>query len=200
MIVSSDHRGYAKTAFGKVRRIKTEYGWGVVACPKFSCKNEDVVFVIRNMIPVSADDKLVWDGYTFKFDEIDERRPPHHPDDNHLHAPMMANTHCFEKNECFNISLYHDSDIVIFEASKAIRGGDMLIVNYGDEYNNELFTERQAARKKRADEVANRVHLSHTYKCPRCGHTCAQKFRLSHFNKCLKKVPCQQDVLSSPQK
>ena len=177
-----DHRGYAQTAFGKVRRVKTPYGWGVRACPLFSCERDDAVFVIRNMIPLLPQDKAAWDGYTFWYDDKTEVRPSHTAESNHLHAPMMANTHCFENNECFNLSLYHDDNIVIFEASKPIRGGDMIIVDYGDEYNNELWIEREGARKRRAEEIASRVHFSHTYKCPYCGHTCAPKFRLRHFN------------------
>ena len=188
MSKQTDHRGYANTAFGKVRRIKTAYGWGVRACPRFSCKQDDVLFVIRNMVRVSPNDKAQWDGYTFKFDDNDDRRPSHNADDDYLHPPMMANTHCFEKNESFNIALFQDADIVVFEASRPISGGDMLIVDYGDEYNHELLAEREAARKKRVEDLANRVHLSHNYTCPRCGHTCSQKFRIRHFNKCGKEV------------
>ena len=180
----SDHRGYAQTAFGKVRRVKTEFGWGVQACPLFSCEPEAAVFVMRNMRPVLPQDKAEWIGYTFKLNDQDDFRPSHQARDNVLHAPMMANTHCIEKDETFNLSLYHDDDVVIFEASKPIRGGDMLIVDYGDEYNKELFIERIEARKRRAQELASRVHLSHSYKCPACGFTCAPRFRLRHFNKC----------------
>ena len=184
-IFITDHRGYANTAFGKVRRVKTPYGWGVKACPLFSCESEDAVFVIRNVVPVSPSEKAAWLGYTFKIDDI-ETRPPHKAEENCLHAPMMANTHCFEGNECFNISLYHDDNIVIFEASRPIRGGDMLIVDYGEDYNNELLVEREAARKRRVQELESRPHLSHKYKCRDCGHTCAPKFRLSHQNICKK--------------
>ena len=150
------------------------------------------------MVCLSASEKTKWDGYTFWFDDKDERRPPHEPEDNHLHAPMMANTHCFEKNECFNLSLYHDADIVIFEASKPIRGGEMLVVDYGEEYNNELLLERQAARKRTAQILASRPHFSHNYKCPHCGYTCREKFRLSHYNSCGKRKAECGDGTSQP--
>ena len=99
---------------------------------------------------------------------------------------MMAITYCFEDNECFNIALYHDDNIVIFEASRPIRGGDMLIADCGDEDNNELLMEREAARKRRVEELESRPHLSHSYKCRDCGHTCAPKFCLRHQNICKK--------------
>jgi len=135
---------------------------------------DDVIFVIRNMSTLTTTNEATeWVGYTFKFGDDDNRRPLHNFNENHLHAPMMANTHCFEKNECFNLALFNDGNAVIFEASRSIIGGDMLIVNYGEEYNNELFAERQAARKMRAEQLAKRVHLSHTFECPICGHTCA---------------------------
>ena len=142
------------------------------------------MFVLRNVIRVSPTDKDDWLGYTFKLDDEDDRRPSHHATENHLHAPMMANTHCSEKNELFNLSLFHDVDIIIFEATRPIRGGEMLMVDYGDDYTKELLTERENARKMRAQNLASRVHLSHSYKCPDCGHTCAPKFRLPHFNSC----------------
>ena len=103
--------------------------------------------MVRNVISVSADDKKEWDGYTFWLDEKSEKRPSHKREDNHLHAPMMANTNCIEENEHFNLSLFHDDTLVIFEASREIGGGEMLFVDYGDEYNQELQSEREAAQE-----------------------------------------------------
>ena len=143
--------------------------------------------MVRNVISVSADDKKEWDGYTFWLDEKSEKRPSHKREDNHLHAPMMANTNCIEENEHFNLSLFHDDTLVIFEASREIGGGEMLFVDYGDEYNQELQSEREAARKRAADSLARRAHFSHNYTCPCCGKTCRAKFRLSHYNSCDKR-------------
>jgi len=159
----------------------------VRTCPKFKCKAEDAVFVIRNIISVSADDKKEWDGYTFSLDDENEKRPSHKREDNHLHAPMMANTHCIEKNEQFNLSLFHDDNLVIFEASRSIGGGEMLFVDYGDEYNKDLQSEREAARKRAAENIARRAHFSHNYTCHFCGKSCQAKFRLRHQNSCEKR-------------
>ena len=184
-ITLTDHRGYSNTFFGKVRRVTTPFNWGVKTCPHFSCKTEDAVFIIRNMVRISAAEKAEWSGYTFFLNDLaDERRPPHSFDENERHPPMMANTHCIERNETPNISLHYLEDMVILEASRPIGGNESLLVDYGDDYNSELFRDRQAARERRAKELMNRKNIAHNYTCDKCGHTCHSRLRIKHYNKC----------------
>ena len=180
----TDHRGFSNTFFGKVRRVTTAFNWGVKACPHFSCNTEDAVFIIRNMVPLTKADKTEWSGYTFFLDDNDERRPPHSFEQNDRHPPMMANTHCVEKNESPNLRLHYLEDIVIFEAIRPIRGNESLLVDYGDDYNSELFREREAARERRAKDLLNRKNIAHNFTCDKCGHTCHSRLRIKHFNKC----------------
>ena len=184
----TDHRGYAATSFGPVRRVKTPYGWGVRTCPSFACEADDAIFIIRGMIAVTASEKQEWCGYTFVFDKDDERRPPHSVGDNVAHAPMMVNTHCEEKNECHNLSLLTEEDIVIFEATRPIKGGEMLVVDYGSDYNKELLEERKAAIQRRRDDLSARRNITHSFKCPKCGQSCHMRFRLRHYNTCIAKA------------
>ena len=180
----TDHRGYSNTFFGKVRRVTTPFNWGVKACPKFSCNTDDAVFVVRDMIPITKADKAQWSGYTFFLDTDDERRAPHPFEQNDRHPPMMANTHCIENNEAPNIRLHYLEDMVIFEAIRAIQGNEMLLVDYGDDYNSELFQERQAARARRTQELNNRRNIAHNYTCDKCAFTCHSRLRIKHFNEC----------------
>ena len=187
LLCCTDRRGYAKTRFGTVRRVNTPYGWGVRACPSFLCEADDAVFIIRDMIRLNSSEKVEWFGYTFFFDHNDERRPSHDLCDNVCHAPMMVNTHCEEKNESPNLTLLTQDNIVIFEATRQIKGGEMLIVDYGSEYNQELMLEREAAKQRREDDFKARRNITHNYKCPRCGESCHSRFRLAHYNRCTAK-------------
>ena len=184
----TDHRGFAETCFGKVRRVKTKYGWGVKTCPHFRCAKDDAVFIIRGMISLKLSEKKEWCGYTFFFDVDDERRPSHKFSENVSHAPMMVNTHCEEKDESPNLTLHTDQDIVIFEATREIKGGEMLKVDYGSDYNKELLLERKAACQKREDDMAERPNINLKYKCSKCGQRFHSRFRLKHYNQCKAKA------------
>ena len=186
--VQTDRRGHSTTFFGKVRRVRSPFGWSVVTCPKFKCKKGDMVFVLRGMRTTTPNEKKKWIGYTFDFGDNDDRRPPHPFSANILHAPMMVNTHCAEKDETFNLALNTEGDIVVFEAVREILGGETLLVDYGPDYNKELFDEREQQRCSRKNELASRKNRNHTFQCSNCGHTCQQRYRLSHYNSC--KVVC----------
>ena len=183
-VSNSDTFGYATTYFGKVRRVKSPFGYAVKAAPRFKCEIDDVLFVIRGMIEVTDIDRQRWDGYDFQWGESEVRRPSHGFDSNVLHPPMMANTHCVEKGEVPNLALFNENDVVIFKATKPIRGGDLLLVDYGEKYNDELLQDRIAARLLHHGELMARANLQHNYKCSKCGHTCHQRFRLRHHMKC----------------
>ena len=180
----TDRFGYSSTYYGKVRRVKSEFGFAVKAGPNFSCDIDDVLFVIRGMIVVSEPDRHRWDGYDFQWDESEVRRPNHAFESNQYHPPMMVNTHCAEMGEVSNLSLYTEEDVVIFKVTKPIRGGDLLLVDYGDKYNAELLQEREAARRKHHLELMSRRNKQHNFKCKKCGHTCHQRFRLRHYSQC----------------
>ena len=96
------------------------------------------------MVQVSELDRLQWDGYDFQWDEDEVRRPNHPFECNKDHPPMMANTHCIEKGEVPNLALFTEDDVIIFKVTKPIRGGDVLLVNYGDKYNDDLSELRLA--------------------------------------------------------
>jgi hypothetical protein len=97
---------------------------------------------------------------------------------------MMINTHCEEKNESFNLFLSTADDCVAFEAVRDIRGGETLLVDYGKDYNNELMEDRKQQVESRRIELEGRKDRNHNFKCSKCGHTCHQRYRLRHFNKC----------------
>ena len=143
-----------------------------------------MVFVIQNMKKLTEREKKKWAGYTFWFDENDERRPSHSFHENPLHPPMMINTHCEEKKESCNLTLNNIDDVVIFEAVKDIVGGDKFMVDYGNDYNKELYDERQAKKTARQQDISGRRNLNHNFKCEHCGYTCHNKFRLRHFTTC----------------
>ena len=180
----TDIRGHSTTAFGKVRRVRSAFGWSVVTCPKFKCKTGDLVLILRHMKTVKAIEKKKLMGYTFNFGLNDDRRPPHPFSQNCLHPPMMINTHCEENNETFNLILTTEQDCVAFEAVCNIGGGETLKVDYGKDYNNELLEERKQLRESRQKELAGRKNRNHNFRCSKCGHTCHQRYRLSHYNKC----------------
>ena len=184
VFVTTDKRGHSSTPFGKVRRVRSPFGWSVVTCPKFKCKAGDMVFIIRGMRTISPEQKSKWAGYCFFFDNDDERRPPHPFCENVLHPPMMVNTHCEEKNELFNLSLNVEDDCVVLEAVKDIGGGQTLLVDYGSDYNKELFDERLQRQAQRKLDIDGRKNRNHNFKCSKCGHTCNERYRLSHYNKC----------------
>ena len=143
-----------------------------------------MVFIINRMRKVTAQEKAKWLGYTFFFGDGDERRPSHPFHENVLHPPMLINPQCEEKNEAFNLCLNHVDDVVIFEAVKPIVGGEVFIVDYGKEYNQELYDDRQKKRLDRQEELQQRRNLNHNYKCKDCGYTCHNRFRLSHYSTC----------------
>ena len=143
-----------------------------------------MIFIIRGMRTITPQQKSKWTGYCFFFDKDDERRPPHPFSENILHPPMMVNTHCEEKNETFNLNLNVEEDCVVFEAVQDIGGGETLLVDYGSEYNNELLEERLQSDIQRKLDIASRKNRNHNFKCSKCGHTCHERFRLSHYNKC----------------
>ena len=152
-----------------------------------------MVFIIRGMRTVTPNQKKKWTGYTFNFGENDDRRPPHPFSANILHAPMMANTHCMEKHEHFNLDLKTEGDCVVFEAVRDIFGGETLLVDYGSEYNQELFEERERLRLAAANELNSRRSRNHTFRCSKCGHTCQQRYRIAHFRACNVDSKAQSD-------
>ena len=181
----TDNFGYATTHFGKVRRIKSTFGYAVKAAPNLKCKVDDVLFVMRGMIVVKEDERDEWDGYDFQWDDEEVRRPNHSFDSNYLHPPMMVNTHCVERGELPNLALFTEDDVVIFKVTRPIQGHDILLVDYGHKYNQELLEERAAARLKHLSELMSRGNKQHNFKCVKCGHTCHQRFRVRHYKQCL---------------
>ena len=143
-----------------------------------------MVFIIQKMKTMTQEENKKWIGYTFSFDEGDERRPSHPFHENPLHPPMMVNTHCEEKGETYNLTLNYVDDNVIFEAVKDIVGGDKFVVDYGRDYNKELYEERQEQKRIRQQSISARRNLNHNFKCQHCGYTCHNKFRIRHFNEC----------------
>ena len=139
---------------------------------------------MSGMKSLTPNQKKKWAGYSFYFDGEDDKRPPHPFSQNILHPPMMVNTHCEEHNETFNLLLKCEDDVVIFEAVRSIGGGETLMVDYGTEYNKELFEERQLERSKRKLQLESRKNRNHNFTCSKCGHTCNDRYRLKHFNKC----------------
>jgi len=140
----------------------------VVTCPKFKCKTGDLLFIIRNLKTVKANEAIKWTGYTFNFGLNDDRRPQHPFHQNCLHPPMMINTHCEELNETFNLSLTTSEDNVGFEAVRDIAGGETLMVDYGSDYNKELFDDRKHLIECRQKELEERKNRNHNFKCEKC--------------------------------
>ena len=168
--------------------MKSAFGYGVKAAPHLRCEVDDVLFIIRGMLVLSAIERSTWEGYNFQWDDGAVRRPNHHFDDNLHHPPMMVNTHCVEKGENPNLALYIEDDVVIFKVTRTIRGGDILLVDYGSEYNDELLQERTEARRKHQLQLMSRANKQHNYKCDKCGHTSHQNFRLRHYKQCRGKL------------
>ena len=135
----ADRRGYSRTPFGFVRKVKTEFGWGLSTWSNFRCDAGDPVFIIENLVKCSKVTQKQWDGYLFKFGRFDVRRPDIHLSEVANHAPMLINTHCEEKGEVPNLTiLVDDQDRVIFEATQQIIGVQRLLVDYGKKYNTIL--------------------------------------------------------------
>ena len=139
---------------------------------------------MRGMVVLSPNERSTWEGYDFQWGLNEVRRPDHSFEENRLHPPMMANTHCAEKGEVPNLALFTEEDVVIFKVTKPITGGDVLLVDYGKEYNEELLLERREARQKHEAEIKARANRQHNFKCGNCGHTCHDKFRLRHYKQC----------------
>ena len=137
-----------------------------------------------NLKPVHHKLRDKWRGYTFNFEGEGDRRPDHPFYENVLHPPMMINTFCQEDSENFNLIIVVDGDSVEFEATVDINGGDMFRVDYGSDYNDELFQDRQRAREQREQEKAMRRNKNFNFKCPKCGFQCQNRFRIKHYNVC----------------
>ena len=137
-----------------------------------------------DMKPVHQKNRDKWRGYTFLFEGEGDRRPNHPFYENVLHPPMMINTFCEEDAESNNLILIVDGDAVEFEATCDILGGQMFRVDYGSDYNSELFVDRQQAREKLAMEKKLRRNRNFQFKCSKCSFECQNKYRIKHYNVC----------------
>ena len=183
----TDDYGLSTTNFGRVRRIHTAFGYGVRACDSFRCGSDEVVFVIPSCKQIQPEERSTWDGYTFTTSDGVDVIPPHQFVENYLHPPMMANAPCEELNEACNLKLFDLDGTIVFQSCREIRGRDLLLVDYGESYCNDLVIEREKARSKKAEDMVSRPNISFSHKCPRCGHTCQPKFAMKHFKICNKK-------------
>ena len=59
-----------------------------------------------------------------------------------------------------------------------------MMVDYGSEYNKELYDERELQRKEREVELDGRRNRNHNFTCSKCGHSCNDRYRLKHYNLC----------------
>ena len=185
----ADRRGYSRTPFGFVRKVKTQFGWGVSTTPNFRCDAGDPVFIIENLVKCSKITQKQWDGYLFKFGSLDIRRPDIHLSEVANHAPMLINTHCEEKGEVPNLTiLVDDQDRVIFEATQQIIGVQRLLVDYGKKYNTMLRNSRADQQAAKSAELKNRRHRTHNFRCSICDQAMHRKRMLGHLAQCRKRA------------
>ena len=169
--------------------MNTAFGYGVVTCQHFTCKKGDIVFCVRDCIPVPDEQRDIWDGYIFDASNGVSYIPNHPFEENKVHPPIMVNTHCIEKKEIPNLKLFdHNTNVIIFEATRRITGGQTLLVKYSGKYNKELQIERSIARRNaecaRYADMSSRPNKSFSRQCHLCGHQCQPKFFLKHYNLC----------------
>jgi hypothetical protein len=98
---------------------------------------------------------------------------------------MLVNTHCEEKGEVPNLTIFiDDEDRVLFEATQPIIGVQRLLVDYGKKYNTILRKKREEQQAARSFELKNRHNRNHDFRCPICDQAMHRTRMLGHLAQC----------------
>jgi hypothetical protein len=179
------------TEFGHVRRCRAENGagYGLKTLAGFHCKKGDVLMTwgpVRLLTQREADNlPVAWDGYVTDWENNLFVIPDIPVADIAHFGPCLLNSASTEAGEIFNTRMERDVESATIEivAVREIKSHEPLLLQYGGEFDKDLFHSRAELDAARMERTKSRkgVHPSKFMRCNKCLQWCSRKDILPHY-------------------
>ena len=181
-------RGWVKTAHGSVRRVdEADKGYGIKTGKAFLCPKGAVLFHLKGLTVVQAEEADTWQGFVFDGAGGKQYKPACDRADVDKYPPLLINCPSRENGETNNLRITIWQDQAKFVVTKTIRGGEKLLVVYGGAMSRHLRKTRENNRAATFAQYTERRQPGHCITANSycaCGHVGLFKFRLRHWRNC----------------